>query len=319
MTLSPKRKSAAAARAQRIAAVGYDYAGQPKIFISACNLCGADQWMLLTYRDRYGHAATLAVCEVCGLTTLNPRMTAAAYADFYVRAYRPLVSAYYGRLINARTIQAEQGAYAADLARFVAPFLVGRAKLSLLDIGGSTGIVAAHFVRVFGVRATVLDPAPDEIAEARALGIETITGLVETWDPGGRRFDLIGMFQTIDHLLDVASTLRKVRAIIAPGGLFLVDIVDVRAVCRKKASVEEAVKIDHPYYFTEETAEAYLAQAGFRVLRKAVSPDGHLVGYVCAPAVTRPDARPPPGHALAWIRELRGIQPRPHGAAGAGA
>ena len=54
---------------------------------------------------------------------LNPRMTAAAYGRFYDGVYRPLVSAFHGRLIDARTIQAEQRDYAADRAEFVRPFV----------------------------------------------------------------------------------------------------------------------------------------------------------------------------------------------------
>ena len=50
-------------------------------------------------------------------------MTAAAYGRFYDGVYRPLVSAFHGRIIDARTIQAEQREYAADRAEFVRPFL----------------------------------------------------------------------------------------------------------------------------------------------------------------------------------------------------
>ncbi|MBU4460258.1 MAG: class I SAM-dependent methyltransferase [Verrucomicrobia bacterium] len=298
----------ASARADRIAALGYNFAAQESAFVETCNLCAGDRWTILTHRDRYGFPAQTAMCDRCGLAVLNPRMTAAAYARFYASIYRPLISAFYGRQMDARTIQAAQQAYAEEMERFLAPFAPPGRTRSFLDVGGSTGVVAAHFARRFGFRGTVIDPAPDEVAEARALGIESVEGFVETWDPGGRTFDVIGLFQTIDHLLDVSATLAKIRRILAPGGLFVLDIVDFRAACLKRGSVEDATKIDHPYSLVEETAEAYLARAGFAPLRRAYSADHHLVAWICRACEPQPDALPPPGFAAAQRRELRAIQ-----------
>jgi SAM-dependent methyltransferase len=305
------------ARTARIAALGYDYAAQQKEEIGRCNLCGSERWTVLTHRDRYGFPAQAVCCDRCGLTTLNPRMTAAAYGEFYRVVYRPLVSAYHGRLIDARTIQREQQAYAEEMERLLAPFVAGGRTRTFLDVGGSTGVVAAHLARRFGFRCTLIDPAPDEVAEARALGIESIEGLVETYDPGGRTFDAIGLFQTIDHLLDVMGTLVKIRQILAEDGLFVVDIVDFRAACLARGCVEDATKIDHPYNLVEETAEAYLARAGFEPLRRAYSADHHLVAWVCRPCAPRPDALPPTGFAAAQRRELRFIQNAAHLGGGA--
>lgn len=297
-----------AARARRIAALDYDYAAQEKADLACCNLCGWDRWTILTHRDRYGFPAQAVCCDRCGLTQLNPRMTAAAYSEFYRSVYRPLVSAYHGRRIDARSIQQEQQTYAEEMELLVAPFIRSGKTRTFLDVGGSTGVVAAHFARRFDFRCTIIDPAPDEVAEARALGIESIEGLVENFEPGGRTFDAIGLFQTIDHLLDVMGTLLKIREILADDGLFIVDIVDFRAACIARGSVEAATKIDHPYSLVEETAETYLARAGFEPLRRAYSADHHLVAWVCRPCAARPDALPAAEFAAAQRRELRFIQ-----------
>ena len=304
----------AGSRAERIAALGWDYGAEPLEPVAACNLCGADRWTVLTHRDRYGYPATATACGRCSLTVLNPRMGAAGYGRFYDGVYRPLVSAYHGRLIDARTIQAEQREYAAQMERFLAPFLSGRRGARLLDVGGSTGVVAAHLCRAFGLRATVLDPAPAEIEEAAALGIETVTAFVEEWDPEGARFEVVGMFQTIDHLLDVSATLAKLRTAIADDGLFVVDIVDFRAAYLRNASVEEGVKVDHPYSLTEPTAEAYLARAGFEPVRKSYSADHLHVAYLCRPAAPRPDALPDPVEVRDFFREVRWVQNAPRAA-----
>ena len=296
-----------AERNQRIAAVRYDYDAEPKEAVTRCNLCGAARFVVLTHRDRYGFAAEAHACERCGLVFLNPRLTPAAYGRFYESIYRPLVSAFHGRLIDARTIQAEQRVYAAERAAFLRPFMAGGAK-TLLDIGGSTGVVAAHCAAEFGLQATVIDPAPLEVAEAHRLGLEAVTGLVEQHDFGGRTFDVAIVCQTVDHLLDVAGTLGRLHGLLAREGRLFIDIVDFRAAFLRGWSVEEAIKIDHPYYLTESTMAAYLRRAGFEVVRSDYAADHLHVGYVCRPASPVPDAMPEAASVGDLFREVRLVQ-----------
>ena len=105
-------------RKDRIAALRYDYAAQPKQALTSCNLCGDAEFVVLTHRDRYGYPAEAHACRRCGLVFLNPRMTGEAYGGFYNGVYRPLVSAFHGRLIDAQTIQDEQRDYAIERADF---------------------------------------------------------------------------------------------------------------------------------------------------------------------------------------------------------
>jgi ubiquinone/menaquinone biosynthesis C-methylase UbiE len=300
-------------RRQRIESLGYDHASQPHDLVMTCNLCSANVLVTLTYRDRYGFPAQASACMRCGLVFLNPRMTAAAYGRFYDGVYRPLVSAFHGRLIDARTIQAEQHEYATDRAEFVRPFVDRSGLTTMLDIGGSTGVVANAFARSFGLTATLIDPAPLELQEARAFGLETITALVEEHDFGGRQFDLVLICQTVDHLLDVAGTLKRVRELLTPNGYLFVDIVDFRAAYLRNWSVEDATKIDHPYYLTQDTMTAYLRRAGFESMRVAYAADHLHVSYLCRPTQPAPHALPDPASVADLFREIRYVQnaPRP--------
>ena len=295
-------------RRERIAALDYDYAAQPREAVAACNLCGESRFVVLTHRDRYGYQAQAHACSRCGLVFLNPRMTAGAYGRFYDGVYRPLVSAFHGRLIDAHTIQAEQRDYAADRANLLRPFVSAGRASTLLDIGGSTGVVAHHLAREFGLQATVIDPAPLEIEQAKRLGIETIVDLVEHHDFGDRTFDVVIICQTVDHLLDVAGTLRRVRQLLAADGILFIDVVDFRAAYLRNWSVEDAVKIDHPYYLTEATMDAFLRQSGFAVARVDYAADHLHVSYVCRPADPDPGACPPAAHVDALLREIRFVQ-----------
>jgi 2-polyprenyl-3-methyl-5-hydroxy-6-metoxy-1,4-benzoquinol methylase len=295
-------------RKDRVAALDYDYDAQPKQALVSCNLCGAGEFVVLAHRDRYGYPVQAHACRRCGLVFLNPRMTAEAYGRFYDGIYRPLVSAFHGRLIDARTIQDEQREYAVERAGFIRPFMSGAGRRTLLDIGGSTGVVAAHFVKEFGLKGTLIDPAPLEVEEARRLGLETVTGLVEEHDFGSRRFDVVIICQTVDHLLDVAGTLARVRQLLSDTGLLFIDIVDFRAAYLRNWSVEDAVKIDHPYYLTEPTMAAYLRSSGFDVLRSDYAADHLHVSYVCRPGVADTGEMPVAASVDELLREVRFVQ-----------
>lgn len=294
-------------RPARLAALGFDYAAQPVRRVEACNLCGGTRFVTLTHRDRYGYPAEAAACTGCGLVFLNPVMTAEAYGRFYQHVYRPLVSAYHGRTIDAVTMQPEQRAYAGERAGFLRPYLAAAGARTMLDIGGSTGVVAHELAREFGLEATIIDPAPLEVAEAQALGLETVTGLVEEHDFGSRRFDIVLLCQTVDHLLDIGVTLRRVRELLTANGLLFVDIVDFRAAYLRHRSVEEAIKVDHPYYLTEATMEAYLRRCGFEILAGDYAADHLHVGYVCRRGGAD-DALPPPAGVTEMLREVRYVQ-----------
>jgi SAM-dependent methyltransferase len=299
-------------RSARIAALAFEYHAQPKARVETCNLCGRSAFVGLTHRDRYGYPAAAACCSICGLVFLDPVMTADAYGRFYQRIYRPLVSAYHGRLIDARTIQDEQREYAAERGDLLEPVLPGRGYRTLLDIGGSTGVVAHAFAQRFDLRATVVDPAPLETAEAQAFGLETIEGLIERIDLGDRRFDMVMLCQTVDHLLDITGTLRRVRELLTAQGLLFVDIVDFRAAYLRNWSVEEAVKIDHPYYLTEATATAFLKRAGFDIVRADYAADHLHVSYIARPALPDATALPPQESVRELLREVRFLQNAPH-------
>jgi SAM-dependent methyltransferase len=273
----------------QITALGYDYGAQATHRPAACNLCGAaGRAVTLAQRDRYGYPATFVVCQRCGLGYLCPRLSATQYAHFYSEVYRPLVSAYHGRRIDAETVQLEQHGYASSLAAFLLPLLPSLPR-TILDVGGSTGVVSRVLAARLHARATVLDPCPEELAVARAAGMETVAGLVEDFDPGERRWDLVLLCQTIDHLLDVRGTLAALRRMLASGGRAFIDIVDVDVLLRRTGSIERVVKIDHPYYLTRPTTVALFALAGFTIVAERVTDDGHRGFVLAARDSTEPD------------------------------
>ncbi|MDA7639303.1 class I SAM-dependent methyltransferase [Akkermansiaceae bacterium] len=293
---------------KKIAELNYNYDLQEKKYLYCCNICGGRVFTQVTHRDRYGYNASVHVCNDCGMVFLNPRMSPDSYDHFYRYIYRPLVSAYHDREINPKTVQDDQKLYTRKLVKILGPHLEDKNFETLLDVGGSTGIVALGLMEEYGFKTTLIDPAPAEVDEAKALGIESVTAFVEDWDPQGRKFDLVGIFQTIDHLLDVRGTLEKLRMVINEEGLMIFDIVDFRNAYLRHWDINEATKIDHPYYFTESSTEVLLKLVGFKTIHKVISDDLLHILFVCEPCTPDPDFRPSKEEVKDLINEIRFVQ-----------
>ena len=255
----------------------FDYAAAPKERQKACNLCG---WAIFedhADRDRYGLPVQSVRCRGCGLVFIDPRMTPAGYEQFYsTGTYRKLLSEFYGKPVTASSIQPEQENYAEALALHLEPNLTHRQPKGLLDVGGSTGVVAEVLNRRFGIRGTVLEPSKAEREQAAKRGLETIPGTIEGFTPNGHRWDLVLLCQTVDHLMDITGTLAKLRRIVSGRGLFFMDIVNFDRT--------RTVKVDHPFNLSTEHAVSYLDRAGFKVLKR-IDPlwKPEKVGFICAP------------------------------------
>jgi hypothetical protein len=106
----------------------------------------------------------------------------------------------------------------------------------------------------------------------------------------------------------VAGTLKRVRELLTPNGYLFIDIVDFRAAYLRNWSVEDATKIDHPYYLTQDTMTAYLKRAGFESMRVAYAADHLHVSYLCRPTQPVPHALPDPASVSELFREIRYVQ-----------
>lgn len=262
--------------------------------------------MLLTRRDRYGIPVRTAMCLTCGLVFLVDRLTQEGYEKFYRHGlYRKLITSFSGINPTLEQVDASHSYYARRLLSILDGYIPQSGpEATLLDVGGSTGITAKAFSEKYGFKATVLDPAVDEIKIAESLGVEAVSCTLESWETS-HQFDMILLCRSIEHLFDLDGSLRKIRQLIKPTGLFYCDIADFLAQCRIDGCAEVASKIDHVFWLTQETAPMIFRHYGFEPIAKFVNLDWEQVGFLLKPCP--PQELVPVDSALSeqWIRKIR--------------
>lgn len=278
------------ARAERIAAVGYEY--RPTQTVTHCPACEWDCAKVAAdvRPDRYGFEVSTKLCPRCALRFFSKRLDGAGFAEFYQSYYRPLVAAYSDQPFNATLMRVDQRGMARAYADFAAEFLWHPARRTCLDIGGSTGAFCDELVERWDYSCTVLDPAPDELAFATKHC--TLLGTVETWqdfpdfsDVAERylQWDVIACLQTIDHVTRPLESLQKMRGWLNDDGILLIDFVNY-FVHANDFGLSTALKIDHPCNFTPGCARTLLYRAGFEVVKEAKTSDSRHRWYVCRKA-----------------------------------
>lgn len=266
--------------------INFNYESQPKDTIWKCNLCSNTHSILISKKDRYGFNVSVHLCLNCGLIYFSPRMKPDGYKLFYRDYYRPLVSSFYKKTIDANSIKDGQKEYSHEIIDWIFPYIKTKKKqINLLDIGGSTGVVALTIKEDLkkydlNIEATVIDPSPTELSVAKKSGLNTIEGLIEEVDIEKKEWDLILLCQTVDHLLDVKNTIKRIRDIMSSNSLFFIDIVDIEFMINDRG-LQKSLKIDHPYNFSRNTIMPFLQEMGLSVIAEAILLDGHLIGFLC--------------------------------------
>jgi SAM-dependent methyltransferase len=276
--------------------------------VVSCNICGSARHAVVSSKDRYGLPFRSALCLDCGLLYLMDRFTFAGYSDFYSSgAYRTVSSQFNGVTHTIAQVQADQVSYAKTLVRVLSGFVPRGREGRLLDVGGSAGIIAREFVKEFGLQGTVLDPATDEVAAARAAGLEGIVGSVEDWQTN-EKFDVILLCRSIEHLFDLRFAMTRIRSLLKPDGLFYVDIADFMEMCRMVGAAETFTKVDHCYWLTQSTALDIFRSLGFELVSMNIVWGHAYVGFLLRACEPSPVPSNATNRILSQIEEIQALE-----------
>lgn len=181
-----------------------------------CNLCGSDHFREVC---SYG-AIKIVKCTTCGFIYRNPRLKENMNREFYSFDY-------YG---GYKTIEEYISNARLPLFKRILSKLGDKLRSNsrkLLDIGCGQG----YFLKLakdLGWQVEGVELAKSACNYAKQeFGIDVVNKSIEEASFKENSFDLITLWNVLDHLLDPLETLREIRQILKPEGLLVIRIPNV--------------------------------------------------------------------------------------------
>lgn len=226
---------------------------------TSCNLCGAE-------RPRLRHRKfdlNISTCETCGLVYAGPlrlsreetwtRYSPAYFHDEYLPSF--------GVTDGTFDLSAFDARYARTMG-FIRPY---RQRGTLLEVGSGAGFFLKAAERDgWSVMGLEVMSAGVEFSRTR-LGLNVVPAAIEDAALPTEGYDIVAVFEVIEHLSDPKTMLGRIRALLRPGGCLAITTPNVAALSHRILGREWAVlsPAEHLYYFSETTLSAMLDQAGF--------------------------------------------------------
>ena len=158
--------------------------------------------------------------------------------------------------------------------------LIDKGASSVFELGCGEGDFLDLF-RQLGLETAGVEGSKILSKGARAKGHDVTTGFVtETKMPERylNRFDILASFNFIEHLPDPLDSLREVSRFLRPGGVALLEVPNYDMIL-KHHLFNEFIP-DHRFYFTQDTFNMLLSQAGFSVTNSTTVWDGYIISVV---------------------------------------
>ena len=159
----------------------------------------------------------LARCLDCGLVSVDPLPSAGAALGLYDASY------FHGEA-GYRDYAGEELVFRAEFRRRLVRMRAAGASGRLLDVGAATGAFLTE-ARGAGFDVAGIEPSPVGEA-ARARGFDVFHGPIEAATFAPASFDVATIFDVLEHLVDPADVLGRIRGWLRPTGRLFVAVPD---------------------------------------------------------------------------------------------
>jgi 2-polyprenyl-3-methyl-5-hydroxy-6-metoxy-1,4-benzoquinol methylase len=230
-----------------------------------CLLCGQRHWAQLveapdSRADGTGYWFAIVQCQDCGLCFTNPRPTRETIGQFYPNSYEPHRLPQRSR--RRRPASSSWGRVG-DLRNGLPWHGQGR----LLDFGCGGGSFLARMAHQ-GWHVTGLDMSDTTVQRVRSeLNLPVLAGTLPHPDLQPESFDVVTMWQSLEHVHEPLEALREAHRLLVPDGKLIVAVPNIDSLPFEWFGAEW-FGLDlprHLAHFSPWTLTLILQRAGFQV------------------------------------------------------
>lgn len=248
-----------------------------------CNLCGTFNSEILedciVTIDSYSFSFKMVKCPICGLVYLNPRLNESGLKAFYEAYFKkPKGGDYDIEQINSSPHLMD---------RFLGEIEKRIAKGKLLDVGCGRGSFLNR-AKERGWYGWGVEFSEIAALEARELGLNVQIGDLTQVKFPSSYFDVVTLFNVIEHVRDPFATISEVHRVLKHTGLLVIRAPNIDWLEFPPVGVLRNIKkrvkgfldknyyfsttgilnmfmVQHLYYFSRETLRLLLEKIGFKI------------------------------------------------------
>lgn len=199
---------------------------------------------------------TIVVCRECGMIYENPRFSEEVILQGYMSANDAGHDSQYLMRVNSfyRSLN--------SLQAHLPP-----AGTKVLDVGTAGGgfLEAA---KKFGYDAVGLEPSRFLVEQGKRRGLNIEQGTLDNHPFEPASFDMVCLWDVLEHVVNPKTNLLKIRGLLKPGGVLLINYPDIGTWQAKLAGRRFWWLLSvHLHHFSQESIRKICTRTGFEVFR----------------------------------------------------
>jgi 2-polyprenyl-3-methyl-5-hydroxy-6-metoxy-1,4-benzoquinol methylase len=227
-----------------------------------CIICGNNDSTELFIK----YTMRVVKCNKCGHVYVNPQYSKDAVKKLYDLSYWEILHPAMGNVKLTDRVEFDYQNAIAKLRRDILPF---KQKGKFLDVGCSNGALVKRAEEV-GFDAIGIEVSKDMVQFARKCfsNIDVRQGLLTEQNFEENYFDVITLYDVLEHLFNPRIELNEIYRILKPGGLLFIETPTTDSIFYLEDPYywDLMNPIEHVHLFNEENLIRLLKEIGYVII-----------------------------------------------------